>query len=175
MRSLAAALAGAMGRRYGGGMNIIGWHLDNEHGDEPDCHCPVCRAKFQQWCAEGYGTIGALNMAWGLAFWGLRFDASEQIPTPRVTKAFHGPGHLQAWHRFRSGSTIAAAQIQGDALRPDLGENQFITTNNQPSWPPRTDYYDMAQHLDVAGMNCYPQYGSGAMPLGIGRGAAHKR
>lgn len=39
-------LAEKMPEQYGDDPRIAGWHLDNEHGDEPDCHCPICRKKF---------------------------------------------------------------------------------------------------------------------------------
>ncbi|MBN2711083.1 MAG: beta-galactosidase, partial [Planctomycetes bacterium] len=52
-----AALSAAMGMHYGKHPGVLGWHMDNEHGDEPDCHCPVCRKKFQDYCRRRYVTI----------------------------------------------------------------------------------------------------------------------
>jgi beta-galactosidase len=77
------ALAVAMAEHYGNDSDIAGWHLDNEHGDEPDCHCPICRKNFQQWCEEKHKTIDALNEAWGLRFWGLNFQSFRRFQ-PRV-------------------------------------------------------------------------------------------
>jgi beta-galactosidase len=158
LREKGARLAEEMARHFGRNDNVAGWHLDNEHGDEPDCHCPICRKKFQAWCEKRYDTIERLNERWGLAFWGLELNHFAQVPTPRATKTFHGPGHLLAWRRFRSECTIEAVALQANALRPCIAESQFITTNNQ-SWNQRTDYYRMAQHLDVTGINHYPGYG----------------
>ena len=84
-------MAAMMAKHWGNNPNIAGWHLDNEHGDEPDCHCPICKKKFQTWCSEKYTSITNLNEKWGLAFWGLQFDDWSQIPTPRTTKAPHSP------------------------------------------------------------------------------------
>lgn len=156
----AAMLAERLARRYGPSPAVRGWHLDNEHGDEPDCHCPRCRGLFSEFCRERYGDdLERLNTAWGLDFWSLRFNAWEQIPTPAVSKAFHAPGHWLAWRRFRSAMTIRAALRQRDALLPHRSPAQFVTTNFQVQHNPRTDYYAFARHLDVCGTNYYPRYG----------------
>ena len=54
-------LARRMARHWAGCDTIVGWHLDNEYGDEPDCHCPRCRQKFQQWLTERYESIDRLK------------------------------------------------------------------------------------------------------------------
>lgn len=171
LRERGAALAAAMAKHYGHDQAVVGWHLDNEHGDEPDCHCPICRTMFQIWLERKYGPIAELNEAWGLAFWGLRFDDFQQIPTTRISKTYHSPGHVLDWRRFRSECTVDAARVQANEVRPRMRKGQFITTNNQAIWNGRTDYYRMAEILDVAGTNYYPPYGSGSV-LGIGEGLA---
>lgn len=162
------ALAVRMAETWGQSADIAGWHLDNEHGDEPDCHCPICRKAFQKWCEGEFGEIAALNDAWGLAFWGLQFSKWEQIPTPRVSKTFHSPGHLQSWRRFRSDSTVDLVALQADAIRRSADKAQFITTNNQALWNNRTDYYEMARKLDVCGTNYYPPYGDNSRRAALG-------
>lgn len=153
-----AGIAETMAEHYGQDDNIIGWHLDNEHGHDADCHCAICREKFQQWCRQRYGSIDALNEKWGLIFWNLECDDWDDIPTPRETHTSHGPAHLLAWRRFRSDSTVAAVGVQSDAVRPRIREGQFVSTNCQ-IWNPRTDYYKMAEHLDLCGCNYYPDFG----------------
>lgn len=168
LREKARRLAEAMATHWGLSENILGWHLDNEHGDEPDCHCPICRAKFQDWCRARYGDVDSLNKAWGLAFWGLQFGHFGQVPTPRVTKTGHSPGHNLAWRRFRSQCTIECVELQASAVRKHAGKGQVVTTNNQPVWNPRTDYFEMDRHLDVAGTNYYPPYGVRGRDLALG-------
>jgi len=158
LRDKGLGLARQMARRYGGNPSILGWHLDNEYGDEPDCHCRICVAKWQKWLQKRYGTIEALNFAWGNVFWSLEYNRFDQVPTPRHTKAFHSPAHLLAWRRFRSDCTVEMVGLHAAALR-DNGVTRPVTTNNQSLWNPRTDYYDLAKHLDVCGTNYYPPYG----------------
>ncbi|NLB55587.1 MAG: hypothetical protein GX811_07455 [Lentisphaerae bacterium] len=154
------ALAEAMSKHYGKDPHIIGWHLDNEIGDEPDCHCSVCANLFRDWCRTRYGDIKVLNQRWGTIFWGLEFDDFAQIPTPAVTKTFHNPAHLLAWRRFRHDSSVRAIHVLTDAVHSSADQRQFVTTNSQ-TWNPRTDYYDSSKHLDVCGTNYYPRYGDG--------------
>ncbi len=157
LRAQGLALAERLAAHYGAHPGIAGWHLDNEYGDEPDCHCDHCAAKWREWLRERYGSIAALNDAWGTVFWGLEFDAFPQVPTPRVTKAQPNPALLLAWRHFRSDCTVEMVGLHAAAVRRHAG--QFITTNNQALWNNRTDYYAMAHHLDVTGTNYYPPYG----------------
>ena len=152
-------MAENMTEHYDNDPDIVGWHLDNEHGDEPDCHCPICRNKFQEWCRNRYGSIATLNKEWGMIFWGLEFNSFEQIPTPMISKSHHSPSHLLAWKRFRSDSTIEAVAMQVKAVRKY--STKEITSNLQ-GWNPRTDYYKMAENFDYCGLNNYPAYGEGS-------------
>lgn len=151
-------LAAAMAERYGSDSRILGWHLDNEIGDEPDCHCDICKAKWHQWLESKYESIRHLNDAWGTVFWGMEYERFSQIATPRVTKADYNPGFLQAWRQFRSDCNVNTAASLADVIRPHLLEQQYITTNNQMPWNNRTDNYEMAKHLDITGTNYYPGY-----------------
>ena len=157
LRERAIRLAEVMGQRFGGAPYLVGWHLDNEYGDEPDCHCPICRERFQEWLRRQYGSIETLNVAWGNVFWGLEYSGFEQVPTPRRSKTVHNPGHLQAWRTFRSECNVEIIRLHAQAVQR-AGGTQPITTNFQ-TWNHRTDYYPAAKHLDVCGTNFYPPYG----------------
>ena len=158
LREKGLALADKMARRYAGHPSLLGWHLDNEYGDEPDCHCPICRQKWQQWLQTRYQTLEQLNRSWGTVFWSLEFDRWEQIPTPRLSKTYHNPGLLLAWRHFRSDCTVEIVGLHAAALRKH-DSRLPVTTNLQCLWNPRTNYTQMAKHLDLAGMNYYPPYG----------------
>ncbi len=161
-QQLGVALAGAMAEHYAKTPYVIGWHLDNEMGDEPDCHCPICRAKFQHWLQARYESIGHLNRAWGNVFWNLEYDHFGQVPTPRASKTSFSPAHIMNWKHFRSDCTIEMIRRLGGVLR-ERGAEQTVTTNFQ-TWNHATDYYEAAQHLDMCGTNYYPAYGK-AWPL----------
>ncbi|MDF2648002.1 MAG: beta-galactosidase [Paenibacillus sp.] len=172
LRAKGFALAERLAKHYGGSPLVLGWHLDNEYGDEPDCHCLICKQEWQLWLERRYGTIGRLNEAWGTVFWGLEFDAFRQVPTLRKSKTVHNPGHIQAWRQFRSDCTIETVRLHAEAISPYIGESQWITTNNQLFWNNRTDYYEMGHHLDRIGTNYYPPMGANGLELEFGLAAA---
>jgi beta-galactosidase len=177
LREQGLELTRRIAQRYATHPAVVGWHLDNEYGDEPDCHCDICKRKWHAWLESRYRNIAELNHAWGTVFWGLEFQKFAQIPTPRLTKTYHHPALLQAWRQFRSDCTVEMVGLQADAVRQY--ETQLpITTNLQSLWNLRTDYYDMARHLDVVGVNFYPAFGKGSrdstLGLAVTRGCLHK-
>jgi beta-galactosidase len=158
LREKTLALAERVARHYAGGKNIVGYHLDNEYGDEPDCHCPVCKEKWQNFLRERYGRIEELNRRWGTVFWGLEFDDFSQVPTPMHTKTCHNPALIQAWRQFRSDCTVEMIGLHAEAVRRN-SPGKTVTTNYQNLWITKTDYYDAAGKLDLCGTNYYPPYG----------------
>ena len=159
LREKAFALAEKMANHYKNNPAIMGWHLDNEYGDEPDCHCTLCTNVWHEWLKKRYSNISSLNYAWGNVFWGLEYNSFEQIPTPAFTKAPHNPAHILNWRRFRSDCTVQTIAAHAKTIRK-AGAVQPVTTNFQALWNPRTNYFDAATHLDVCGTNYYPPYGS---------------
>ena len=73
-----------MAERYGTHPALALWHVDNELG----CHVPH---DFSDDAAVGvptlardrYGTVEALNDAWGTAFWSQRYDDFDEVLPPR--------------------------------------------------------------------------------------------
>ena len=167
LRSCGMALAERMAQHFGPHAAVTSWHLDNEYGDEEDCHCPVCRLKWQAWLAGRYGRIDELNERWGTSFWGLEFDHFAQVPTPMRTKAPLNPGLWQAWRQFRSDCTVEVIGMHVGALRPHIG-GAPITTNFQCLWNYCTDYPEAAKHLDVCGLNYYAGFGEHARDRELG-------
>jgi beta-galactosidase len=172
LRERSRLLAQALATRYKEHATVIGWHLDNELGDDTDCHCDLCASSFRRWLEETYHSIDELNRAWGTAFWGITFSSFDQVPTPRLTyRAGHNPGLLQAWRRFVSQTTIGQAVLLGETVRAHRRDDQWISTNHQSLWNARTDYYAMSGTLDVCGTNYYPPYGEDLRTIELGLAA----
>ncbi|MBM3187607.1 MAG: beta-galactosidase [Chloroflexi bacterium] len=152
-------IVAAMAERYRGNTNVIAWQLDNEFGchDSTRCYCPACQAAFQAWARERYGSLEALNDAWGAAFWSHVYTSWRQIPLPWSTAGVSNPClELDFW-RFASQQTVDYAQIQVDVLR-SLCPNQMITTNLMGLGFRDIDYYDLTQPLDLVSWDNYPIY-----------------
>ncbi|MDF2923753.1 MAG: beta-galactosidase [Paenibacillaceae bacterium] len=128
-RKLSAAIVTAMASHYGNHPQVIGWQIDNEF----NCHMSVSYAEsdhtsFREWLQEKYETLGALNQAWGTAFWAQTYTDWSQVYLPRPTPTYHNPGHLLDMFRFISDSVVAFARLQTDILR-EQAPRQFITHN----------------------------------------------
>ncbi|MBO5092816.1 MAG: beta-galactosidase [Lachnospiraceae bacterium] len=149
----------ALAERYGKHPNVIAWQIDNELGCEDDvlCYCDTCREKFILWLKEKYGSLEALNEAWGAVFWSQTYTEWEQIILPKETVVDgytgngHNPGLMQDFKRFSSDSVYEYAKLQTKILRR---KTRQILTHNMVS--EQCDNYKLAKLFDVAGYDAYP-------------------
>jgi beta-galactosidase len=135
---------------------IIGWQIDNEFGchDTARCYCERCVTAFRDWLQRKYGSLAALNSAWGTAFWSQSYTDWNQIPSPNLTPTLPNPSQTLDWYRFSSDSVAAFSKIQIDILRR-VCPKHFITTNFMGTFPD-LNHYDMAEPLDFISWDSYP-------------------
>lgn len=150
-------IVAAMARRFGEHPAVIGWQLDNEFGchNTTRCYCDNCRAAFRLWLEDRYGTLDALNAAWGAVFWSQTYTDWAQIDLPNLTVAVPNPSHLLDFGRFASDSYLAYQQLQIDLLRPHISSNQWITTNLMQDMYD-IDYHALAEPLSFVCWDSYP-------------------
>lgn len=152
-------IVGAMVERYRDHADVIGWQIDNEFGcvDTTWCYCDLCRAAFQGWLRETYGTIDALNEHWGTVVWNNMYNSFEEIETPKLSVyQLHNPGMQLDFRRFSSDAVRKFQQIQIDVIRA-AAPTQRITHNMMGTFN-EIDYYRLAAPLDVAGLDIYPNF-----------------
>lgn len=151
-------IVGEMVRRYGRHPAVIGWQTDNEM----TCHdtalsgSVAARDAFRAWCAQRYGTIDALNTAWGNAFWSMDYGAFADIDLPVQTVCEPNPAHRLAWRRFASDQVAAYHQAQVDLLRAHADPRQFITHNFIPYLSTGVDNFDICAGTDFCSYDSYP-------------------
>ena len=133
-----------------------GWQTDNEYG----CHgttysySPAARAGFQLWLQDKYGTVDALNQAWGNVFWSMEYNRFDQVELPNQLVCEAAPAHDLDFHRYASDQVAAFNKVQFDILkakRPDLP-----VIHNFMGRYTEFDHYDVAKTLDVASWDAYP-------------------
>lgn len=157
-REYALKLCRAMAEHYKGNPYVVAWHVSNEYG----CHnrfdySEDAEHAFQQWCEERYGTIDAVNDAWGTAFWAQRMnDFSEIVPPCFIGDGnFMNPGKLLDFKRFSSDALKAFYIAERDALAeitPDLP----LTTNFMVSASGSVlDYDDWGDEVDFVSNDHY--------------------
>lgn len=157
-REYALKLCRAMAEHYKGNPYVVAWHVSNEYG----CHnrfdySEDAEHAFQQWCEERYGTIDAVNDAWGTAFWAQRMNDFSEIVPPRFIGDgnFMNPGRLLDFKRFSSDALKAFYIAERDTLAeitPDLP----LTTNFMVSASGSVlDYDDWGDEVDFVSNDHY--------------------
>ncbi|MGN6426450.1 MAG: beta-galactosidase [Leifsonia sp.] len=154
-RRAARRLARALAERYGSHPAVVMWHVNNEYGCHVSrCYCDESAAAFRRWLEAKYETIGALNAAWGTAFWSQSYGSFEQILPPRATPAFPNPTQSLDFDRFSSDELLACFLEEKAVLREVTPEIP-ITTNFMGTFR-NVDYWTWAPHIDVISDDLYP-------------------
>ncbi|MFT4215246.1 MAG: beta-galactosidase [Microbacterium sp.] len=151
-------VAAALGARYGTHPAVQLWHVGNElGGGNRLCYCAASSEAFRLWCRTRYGTIDALNRAWGTAFWGLRYRSFDDVTAPLASESATNPSLLLAYDRFSSDELRAQLRRERDALRT-AGARQPITTNLMLSVGGSVaDYTEWTADLDLVAIDHYTQ------------------
>ncbi|WP_309118270.1 beta-galactosidase [Paenibacillus sp.] len=152
-------IVGAMAARYKDHPSVVGWQIDNEFGcsDTTWCYCDRCKAAFQRWLRSKYGTIEAVNEAWGTVVWNHRYASFEEIETPKLTVyQLHNPSLQLDFRRFSSDAVRDFMNVQVELLRA-AAPRQPITHNMMGTFN-EIDYYKLSETLDVAGLDLYPNF-----------------
>ena len=142
--------------RYANNPHVAGWQTDNEFGCHRTvrCYCDDCAAAFRGWLAEKYGSIEALNEAWGNTFWSQRYTSFEEVDPPGPTPAEHHPSRLLDYARFSSDSVVDYNRLQVDLLK-EANPDWFVTHNFMGRFP-TLDAYAVSEDLDLVSWDSYP-------------------
>jgi beta-galactosidase len=154
----------AMAERFGASPHVIGWQLDNEYNRV--CYCDHCKAEFQAFLREEYGTLDELNARWSTAYWSQTYSDWAQIPIPVGP---HNPGLMLAFKRFVTRSYQKFQKMQLDELCPHLPPSAWVT-HNFMGWFGAFDHYALTRDLDMASWDWY--IGTGHQEH-LASGAAH--
>ncbi|MFJ6072876.1 beta-galactosidase [Streptomyces sp. NPDC093065] len=151
-RRHAAAVTEALAARYARHPALLMWHINNEycthdHGDE-------AAARFRRWLQDRYGTLDALNAAWGTAFWSQGYGDWAEILPARRTHYLKNPAQVLDFRRFTSDMLLECCTAERDIVRrhtPHLP----VTTNFMPLWSGQ-DAWRWAEEEDVVSVDLYP-------------------
>ena len=154
-RQYATRFVRALAERYGAHPAIAAWHINNEYG----CHVAQSfdddsAAAFRVWLEARYGSIEALNHAWGTAFWSQHYARFSEVEPPRAMPSFPNPTQVLDFHRFSSDALLECYRAELAVLRevtPDIP----VTTNFMGFFKP-VDYWTWAKEVDFVSDDSYP-------------------
>ena len=155
-REHALRLVRTMAQRYAEHPALTAWHISNELG----CHNiydysdDAARA-FRVWLRARYGDLGALNQAWGTAFWSQRYSDWEQILPPRLATSHPNPTQQLDFKRFSSDALKDYLRAERAVLR-ELTPDVPVTTNFMVMGNTKgMDYADWAPEIDFVANDHY--------------------
>jgi beta-galactosidase len=146
----------AVASRYGKHPAVAYWQTDNEYG----CHqtvvsySPAAVARFREWLKARYGSIKALNEAWGTVFWSMEYRSFDEIDAPIGTVTEAHPSHRLDYRRFASDELKRYNHMQVEIIRRH-SPGRPIAHNFMQLFT-EFDHYKVAEDLDVASWDSYP-------------------
>lgn len=150
-REAAARITERLAERYGRHPALALWHVHNEYGVPVGaCYCEASAEEFRQWLRARYGTLDALNAAWGTAFWGQTYGDWAHIDAPRLTPTVVNPAQQLDYARFTDETVRGNFTAERDILHR-LSPGVPVTTNFMTalSQCDSMDYWAWAREVDL--------------------------
>jgi beta-galactosidase len=156
LREYSQLITTAMAGHFRDDPYVVGWQTDNEfHCHFSECHCESCRAGFVEFLRNRFGgDIGALNAAWGTAFWAQAYADFDEVPTPKWNRpTYCNPSHVLDYDRYLS---HAVTQFQHDqvAILREANADWFIFHNGLFAHIDARG--EFTEDLDFLGYDVYP-------------------
>jgi beta-galactosidase len=163
-RAAAAELVERLAERYSTHPALAMWHVNNEYGCHvPACYCDRSARAFREWLRARYGSLEALNEAWGTTFWSQIYSDWDEINPPRRAPYLVNPCQELDFRRFSSDALLECFEAEQAILKqhtPDIP----VTTNFMGFFNP-CDYWKWASREDVVSHDSYPDPSSPEAPM----------
>lgn len=145
-----------LAERYGQYPAIAAWQTDNEYGchDTAVSYSLAARDGFRAWLRSKYGSIAALNQAWGNVFWSMEYRDFAEIELPNLTVTQANPAHELDFRRFSSDQVVAFNRRQVEILRHHSPGRDVV--HNFMGFFTQFDHHAVGDDLDVASWDSYP-------------------
>lgn len=149
-------IVAALAQRYGAHPALAAWQTDNEYGchDTVESYSASAASAFRSWCEKKYGTIDALNRAWGNVFWSMELASFADVEPPNLTVTEANPAHRLDFRRFSS-DRVAAFNRRQVAIIRRFSPDRPILHNFMGAFT-AFDHYRVGKDLDAAAWDSYP-------------------
>ena len=157
-KEYALTLCRKLAERYGANPYVTAWHMGNEYGwnNRNDYSYNALNA-FRLWCERKYGTIGALNQAWGTTFWGQEMNSFDEVLIPRFMGAdsMVDPGQKLDFERFGNDMLLDFYKAERDAIAEICPDKPFTTNFMVSTDQCCMDYADWANEVNFVSNDHY--------------------
>ena len=155
-RSAALRITTALAERYGAHPAVVGWHVHNEYGAPVALDYSVhAQRAFRVWLRERYGSLDALNAAWGTTFWGQLYGDWEHVQVPAAATTPVNPAQQLDFARFSDAALRDCFVAERDAIREH--SSAPVTTNFMAASCPHTDLFAWGKEVDIVSNDHYLQ------------------
>ena len=157
-KEYALTLCRKLAERYGTNPYVTAWHMGNEYGwNNRYDYCDNALHAFRAWCERKYGTIEALNAAWGTTFWGQEMNGFDEVLIPRFMGAdsMVNPGQKLDFERFGNDMLLDFYQAERDAIAEICPDKPFTTNFMVSTNQCCMDYADWANEVDFVSNDHY--------------------
>lgn len=153
-RHAAVRIATELAQRYGSHPAVVLWHVHNEYGvpvgEDFSDHSV---REWRLWLQERYGTLDALNAAWGTAFWGQHYGEWAHVGAPATAPSVINPAQRLDFARFTDSQLRACFVAERDAIRAH--SDRPITTNFMANQHNGCDLWAWAREVDIVSDDHY--------------------
>ncbi|MFF2632495.1 beta-galactosidase [Microbacterium sp. NPDC058021] len=153
-REAAVRIATELAQRYGNHPAVVLWHVHNEYGvPVGEDYSPHAVREWRLWLQERYGSLDALNAAWGTAFWGQHYTDWEHVGAPAAAPSTVNPAQRLDYARFTDHQLRACFIAERDAIRAH--SDRPITTNFMANQHNGCDLWAWAREVDIVSDDHY--------------------
>ncbi|MEJ8472905.1 beta-galactosidase [Roseibium algae] len=144
-----------MAERYGRNPHLAAWQTDNEYSchDTTLSYSDAAQEAFRPWLKARYGSIEALNSAWGNVFWSMDYASFDDIALPNLTVTDPNPAHMLAFRRFSSDQVVRFNRRQVDIIRQ---HSDAPISHNFMGRTTDFDHFKVGDDLEIATWDSYP-------------------
>lgn len=157
-KEYALILCRKLAERYGANPYVTAWHMGNEYGwNNRNDYSDNALNAFRLWCERKYGTIGALNQAWGTTFWGQEMNGFDEVLIPRFMGAdsMVNPGQKLDFERFGNDMLLDFYKAERDAIAEICPDKPFTTNFMVSTDQCCMDYADWANEVNFVSNDHY--------------------
>ncbi|WP_368094125.1 beta-galactosidase [Bifidobacterium adolescentis] len=157
-KEYALTLCRKLAERYGTNPYVTAWHMGNEYGwNNREDYSDNALEAFRAWCRRKYGTIGALNQAWGTTFWGQEMNSFDEVLIPRFMGAdsMVNPGQKLDFERFGNDMLLDFYKAERDAITEICPDKPFTTNFMVSTDQCCMDYADWANEVNFVSNDHY--------------------